>query len=65
MVLMASLLFLLASCIDGYHDDWTFSSGVTNTTLLSPDSSKVTFTRDNVKKTLLVTIVCLILILEL
>jgi hypothetical protein len=38
MVLMASLLFLLASCIDGYHDDWTFSSGVKNTTLLSPDS---------------------------
>lgn len=52
MVLMASVLFLLASCIDGYHDDWTFSSGVKNTTLLSPDSSKVTFTRDNVKKTL-------------
>lgn len=46
MVLMASLLFLLASCIDGYHDDWTFSSGVKNTTLLSPDSSKVVFSKD-------------------
>lgn len=45
---------LLASCIDGYHDDWTFSSGVTNTTLLSPDSSKVTFSKD-VKGNLVVT----------
>ncbi|MFT3752201.1 MAG: DUF4992 family lipoprotein [Paludibacter sp.] len=45
---------LLASCIDGYKDDWTFSSGVTNTTLLSPDSSKVVFSKD-VKGNLVVT----------
>jgi len=37
---------LLASCIDGYKDDWTFSSGVSNTTLLSPDSTSVTFSKD-------------------
>ena len=44
MVLMASLLFLLASCIDGFHDDETFSSGVTNTQLESPDATKVKIT---------------------
>lgn len=32
---------LLASCIDGYHDDWTFSSGVTNTTLKSPADTSI------------------------
>ncbi|MDD4991239.1 MAG: DUF4992 family lipoprotein [Paludibacter sp.] len=32
---------LLASCIDGYHDDWTFSSGVTNKTLESPADSTI------------------------
>jgi hypothetical protein len=45
MFAIAAVL-LLASCIDGYKDDWTFSSDVTNTTLLSPDSSKVTFSKD-------------------
>lgn len=45
---------LLASCIDGYKDDWTFSSGVTNTTLVSPDSTKVVFSKD-VKGNLVVT----------
>jgi hypothetical protein len=53
-LLLAVLVVLLASCIDGYHDDWTFSSGVTNTTLLSPDSSKVVFSKD-VKGNLVVT----------
>ena len=33
-----ALLFLLSSCIDGYKDDWTFSSGVENVTLESPDT---------------------------
>jgi hypothetical protein len=51
-VIAASLLF--ASCIDGYKDDWTFSSGVTNTTLLSPDSTLVAFSKD-VKGNLVVT----------
>ena len=45
---------LLTSCIDGYNNDWTFSSGVTNTTLISPDSSKVVFSKD-VKGNLVVT----------
>jgi hypothetical protein len=43
-IIVATLLF--ASCIDGYKDDWTFSSGVTNTTLLSPDSTNVVFSKD-------------------
>ena len=41
-----AIIALLASCIDGYKDDWTFSSGVTNTTLLSPDSTKVVFSKN-------------------
>jgi len=52
LVIVVSLL--LASCIDGYNNDWIFSSGVTNTTLLSPDSSKVVFSKD-VKGNLVVT----------
>ena len=35
---IVALLFLLSSCIDGYKDDWTFSSGVENVTLESPDT---------------------------
>lgn len=42
------LCFLMAlfitSCVDGYKDDYTFSSDVRNTQLLSPDGSKVTAT---------------------
>jgi hypothetical protein len=49
-----AVVLLLASCIDGYKDDWTFSSGVSNTTLLSPDSTKVVFSKD-VKGNLVVT----------
>ena len=45
-LLIAGLILLFASCIDGYKDDWTFSSGVKNTTLLSPDSTKVRFSKD-------------------
>ena len=41
-----AVILLLSSCIDGYMKDWTFSSGVTNTTLVSPDSTKVTFSKD-------------------
>src|ERR1035437_3086526 len=54
--LMSIIAFtlLLSSCIDGYLKDWTFSSGVTNTTLLSPDSTKVVFSKD-VKGNLVVT----------
>ena len=32
---------LLASCIDGYKDDWTFSSGVTNTKVESPADTAI------------------------
>jgi hypothetical protein len=32
---------LLASCIDGYHDDWTFSSGVSNSKVESPADTAI------------------------
>jgi len=41
-----AVCLLFASCIDGFKDDWTFSSGVTNTTLVSPDSTKVVFSKN-------------------
>lgn len=34
----AVLCLVASSCIDGYHDDWTFSAGVKDTQLESPDS---------------------------
>jgi len=49
-----ALSLLFASCIDGFKDNLTFSSGVTNTTLASPDSTKVVFSKD-VKGNLVVT----------
>lgn len=42
-LLILSAVYLLSSCIDGYHDDWTFNAGVKNTTLSSPDSAQITF----------------------
>lgn len=41
--LLAALL-VLSSCDRGYESDWTFSSGVENTTLESPEASTVVFT---------------------
>ena len=46
LLIVVAVGLLLASCIDGFNSDWTFSSGVTNTTLVSPDSTKVTFSKD-------------------
>ncbi len=54
-LLMAGLMLLLASCIDGYKDDWTFSSGVTNTTLQSPDSALVVVSKDLLNGNLVIT----------
>lgn len=42
--MLAMLMLLLASCVDGYDDDQTFSPGVTDTQLESPDASKITVT---------------------
>ncbi|MFT3751512.1 MAG: DUF4992 family lipoprotein [Paludibacter sp.] len=41
LVLAAVAGLFLVSCVDGYHDDWTFSSGVTNATLESPADSTI------------------------
>ena len=40
----AAATLLLGSCINGYDDDWTFSSGVSGVTLESPKAEEVTFT---------------------
>lgn len=40
---MTALLFM--SCIEGYKDDWTFSSGVEGVTLESPDAEGITVTK--------------------
>ena len=44
MLIMAMLLF--NACIDGYKDDWTFSSGVQGVTLESPNEDKCTFVKN-------------------
>jgi hypothetical protein len=36
----------IASCVDGYKDDWTFSSGVENVTLEPPAADKVAFEKN-------------------
>lgn len=42
----AAATLLLGSCINGYDDDWTFSSGVSGVTLESPKADEVTFTQN-------------------
>lgn len=37
---------LLSSCINGYDDDWTYSTSVTGQTLESPKAEDVTFTKN-------------------
>jgi hypothetical protein len=43
---LLALTLFLTSCIDGYKDDWTFSSGVTGQTLESPAADKFTFAKN-------------------
>ena len=43
-LLFVPLMFFFVSCIDGYKDDWSFSSGVENATLDSPEA--ITFTKN-------------------
>lgn len=43
-MLIISFVLILSSCIDGYHDDWTFSPGVTNAQLESPDVQNIKWT---------------------
>lgn len=44
ILVFASLIMSLTSCIDGYNDEWTYSPGVVNTQLESPDASGITIT---------------------
>lgn len=45
-VTAACTTLLLGSCINGYDDDWTFSSGVSGVTLTSPAADGVKFTQN-------------------
>lgn len=54
-LLIFSAVLILSSCIDGYHDDWTFSSGVENTTLSSPMDTSITITKNPDGSKLIVT----------
>lgn len=42
----AATTLLLSACINGYDEDWTFSSGVTGITLESPKAEEITFTQN-------------------
>ena len=42
----AAAILLFSSCVDGYKDDWTFSSEVQGVTLESPSTEGWTFTRN-------------------
>ena len=42
----AAAILLFSSCVDGYKDDWTFSSEVRGVTLESPSTEGWTFTRN-------------------
>lgn len=46
LLLFSAVMFLLSSCIDGYKDDWTFSTGVQNAQLESPEVEKYTFAKN-------------------
>jgi len=41
LMFAVAVCLLLASCIDGYKDDWTFSSGVSNTKVESPADTAI------------------------
>lgn len=43
---LAFATMLLSSCINGYDEDWTFSSGVSGIALESPKAEEVTFTQN-------------------
>jgi hypothetical protein len=45
IALLSALMYFI-SCVNGYKDDWTFSSGVENTTLESPPAESITFTKN-------------------
>lgn len=42
----AATTLLLSACINGYDEDWTFSSGVSGIALESPKAEEVTFTQN-------------------
>ena len=44
--ILLSTTLLLCSCINGYDEDWNFSSGVTGAQLESPKAEDVTFTQN-------------------
>jgi hypothetical protein len=43
---LPTLLLLLTSCIDGYKNDWTFTTGITGQTLQSPPADQFTFAKN-------------------
>jgi hypothetical protein len=44
--LFVAVVFYFTSCVDGYKDDWTFSTGVENVQLESPVAESFTFTKN-------------------
>ncbi|HEY4789627.1 MAG TPA: DUF4992 family lipoprotein [Bacteroidales bacterium] len=54
MPLVVLILFLVSSCVDGYHDDWVWASSVKNATLESPaaDNITVSFSADGTTQTI-------------
>ena len=40
---IAMAMLFLSSCVEGFNDDWTFTSGVEGATLESPDAENVVF----------------------
>lgn len=54
MPLVVLILFLVSSCVDGYHDDWEWTSTVKNVTLKSPaaDGISVNFSADGATQTI-------------